>query len=87
MDIGQSQNLCELLSQANFHLVFQRINTVLRQPAWLDVAIQDDRFVPGLGQLLRGKHSRRPGSDYENSGHPCPSPTVSILKYSRWHGL
>src|SRR5262245_51148345 len=66
MDIGQAQDLGELLAQANLHFVFGGINAVLRQAARLDVAIEHNHFMPALGNLLRGKQSRwsRPHNEY-----------------------
>src|SRR5262249_35769853 len=69
MPVGQAQHLGKLLAQADLHLVLGGINAVFGQAAGLDIAVEDDHFVPALGNLLRGKHSRRPRADYEDSLH------------------
>src|SRR5215831_14634486 len=69
MHVAQAKHLGKLLAQSDLHLVFGGIDAVFGQAAWLDVAIQDDDFMPALGNFLRGKHSRRSGTHYKNSFH------------------
>ncbi len=73
MHVGQAQHLGKLLAQPDLHLVFGGINTVLGQAAGLDVTIQDDHFVPALGNLLRGKHARRSRAYHEDGLHVVSS--------------
>src|SRR4029077_18699381 len=63
------QHLGKLLAQPDLHLVLGGINTVLRQAAGLDITVQDDHFVPALGNLLRGNHAGRSRAYHEDGLH------------------
>src|SRR5438270_13123146 len=69
MDVRQAQDFGKLLAQPDLHLVLGGINAVFGQPAGLDVAVQDDHFMPTLGDLLRGKHAGRSCANHENGLH------------------
>jgi len=72
MYIGKPQHFGKLLAQANLHLVLGGVNAIFSQTAGLDVAVENDDFMPALGNLLRSKQPRRPRSHNEYSFHSVP---------------
>jgi hypothetical protein len=67
MKIGKRKHFGKLLSQAKFHLVFDRIDTVFRQAAGFHVTVEDHSFVSSKSEFLGGEESGGSGADYEDS--------------------
>jgi hypothetical protein len=63
MDVRLFEHVPVLLSQsaAKFELAWE--NAVFSQPAELDVAVQHDHFVPGLGHHVGQGHAGRSSPD------------------------
>src|SRR5579884_333936 len=73
MHVWQTQHLGKLLAQSDLHFVFGEIDAVLGQTAGLNVTIQDDDFMPALGDFLCGKHARRTCANHKNGFHVVSS--------------
>ena len=90
MNIGQGEHFGKLFSQAHLHLVFDGINSILRQAARFDIAIKNDHLVSGQRQLLRGEQTGGSCAHNENSRHKCvvsklhqPQGEVSGIRVAR----
>src|SRR5690348_6849841 len=78
VNVGKSQDLRELLAEADLHLVLGGIDSVLGEAAGLDVAIEDDDGVAGLCNFLGGKHTGGSGADDEYGFHKKATPILTV---------